>query len=758
VSVIRIAAALCALALLLSARAGGAQPPAGSVAPQLRGDAEVLYPEGASGDAVVVIEVLVDAGGGVTQVSVVSGTEPFASAATRAAGRWRFEPATKDGRPVAARLRLELSFREPPPEPEPEPESESEVAPATELEPRPGPARAEVREKIEVTVIGERAAPSRSLTRAEVRELPGTFGDPFRAVEAMPGVTPILSGVPFFFVRGAPPGNVGYFLDGIRVPLLYHIGLGPSVVHPAIVERVDLHPGGYPARFGRFAGGIVAAETTPPRHELHGEASLRLVDAGLLLEAPVADHRVSVLAGGRYSYTALALSLLSPEVVLEYWDYQLRTSWDVGRRDTLTLFSFGAFDYLGEKREDGRVKTLFSTEFHRFDLRWDHAAARDTDLRLAATVGMDRTRGEEGEFFVRNRMSSFRSELRHRASRQALVRGGTDVAFDHFDLELGPPRSFDGGEDEDRDLVAELFPERTDVAIGAWADVVWQPARDVTVTPGLRVDYYASQGNSAVGVDPRIAARLGVTERWRLIHALGVAHQPPSFVLPVPGFQIGGLKGGLQRSVQASSGVEGDFPAGFISSVTLFYNAFFRMTDALGTTDRIADDRDEGDDADALTRRSLGSSVGLELWIRRPLTRRLGGFLAYTLSRSMRSVGREKFPSSFDRSHVLNAALAYDLGKRWRAGSRFMLYTGFPAQIEDPRSRSPERIPAFWRVDLRLEKRWRIGERGSLALVFELLNATLNKEVVEVDCYDGRCENEEIGPVTIPSIGLEAVF
>ena len=32
-----------------------------------------------------------------------------------------------------------------------------------------------------------------------------------------------------------------------------------------------------PARFGRFAGGTVAGETTPPRPELHGEASLRLI-------------------------------------------------------------------------------------------------------------------------------------------------------------------------------------------------------------------------------------------------------------------------------------------------------------------------------------------------------------------------------------------------------------------------------------------------------------------------------------------------
>src|SRR5688572_3114978 len=72
---------------------------------------------------------------------------------------------------------------------------------------------------VEITVEGERPQPMRSsLQRAEIRQVPGAFGDPFRAVEVLPGVTPVISGLPFFYVRGAPPGNVGYFLDGVRVP------------------------------------------------------------------------------------------------------------------------------------------------------------------------------------------------------------------------------------------------------------------------------------------------------------------------------------------------------------------------------------------------------------------------------------------------------------------------------------------------------------------------------------------------------------
>src|SRR5262249_42168606 len=161
-------------------------------------------------------------------------------AAIAASSAWRFEPATRDHKPIAATIRAQIRFTAPPP---------PEVQQASPSQPTPeaAPAR-RAPPPLEGTPRGEALAPGvPSFTRAEVRLLPGAFGDPFRAIDALPGVTPLASGVPFFYVRGAPPGNVGYFLDGIRVPLLYHIGLGPSVVHPAIMDRVDLYPGGYPA-------------------------------------------------------------------------------------------------------------------------------------------------------------------------------------------------------------------------------------------------------------------------------------------------------------------------------------------------------------------------------------------------------------------------------------------------------------------------------------------------------------------------------
>jgi hypothetical protein len=50
---------------------------------------------------------------------------------------------------------------------------------------------------------------------------------------------------------------------------------------------------------------------------------------------------------------------------------------------------------------------------------------------------------------------------------------------------------------------------------------------------------------------------------------------------------------------------------------------------------------------------------------------------------------------------------------------------------------------------LRLEKRWNIKKTGWISFVAEMLNATFHKETFG---------DTEIGPVTIPSIGVEGGF
>jgi hypothetical protein len=128
--------------------------------------------------------------------------------------------------------------------------------------------------------------------------------------------------------------------------------------------------------------------------------------------------------------------------------------------------------------------------------------------------------------------------------------------------------------------------------------------------------------------------------------------------------------------------------------------------------------------------------------------------LSYTLSRAERCLDRACGPSSFDRTHVLSAAIALDFGAGWLGGTKHAFYSGRPATGDDS-----IRLPPFYRLDVRLEKQWFVAERVRISFVAEWLNATLHSEVTDLDCRQGQpCGRTTIGPVTIPSLGVEAAF
>ena len=640
------------------------------------------------------------------------------------------------------------------------PAPQGDTAPTPPGEPPPAPP------PLEVTVEGERAPPgSASFGRREIREMPGVLGDPYRAIEVQPGVTPTASGIPYYFIRGAPPGNIGYFFDGIQVPLLFHVGGGPSVIPAAAVQRVDLHPGPTPVDVGRFAGAVVEAQSAPPSYAWRGEGAFRFGDLGGLVEGPARDD-LSVLVGGHYAAGAVLLSALLPSVDLSYADYQARASFQIGPQERLSVLAFGAYDYLATTSEDdGEEDTdvLLDSDFHRFDVRYDRGDGAGGQFRAAVTLGLDQSRGV-GVTRARDWKVGARAHvIRPIDGGRALLRAGVDVAIDGYEVTPQPPPCPggcppDAPEDDftEAQLVEafrQIFPSRVDVTAGAWADALIALGESSTIQPAIRVDHYTSLGNTALAVDPRLVGRFGVSDHIKLVPAVGIASQLPGFA-PLPALQIAGIEGGLQRSLQTSFGVE--VTAGPIQGVAaLFRQATFQLSDPVGAG------RGTTFGPERFLTRSLGDAYGLELGARGALRRDLFFLASYTLSRSTRRREGRVLPSAYDRTHIAHVALLYDLGRSWRAGIRHVFYSGFPADEAGPShapSAHPDRVRPFYRVDARVSKRWKVGERGWISFALDVQNATLSKEIFDVSCDEDGCTPRTLGPIAIPALAIEAGF
>lgn len=737
-----------ALALLFGASQSHAQPEppplaAPVTAPRLIEEIPPTYPTGATRDAVVIVELVVGEDGAPYDLRVFEGSEPFASAAIASVERARFEPAQRAGRPIRARIRLRIAFTAPrAAREEPTPIVTTGVAPV-ETSARPeAPTE-------EVVVTGRRDDPEtpteHRIGQAEMRVVPGAFGDPFRAIDILPSLVPIVSGLPYYYIRGAPPSAVGYYVDEVRVPYLFHFGFGPGVIQPALLDEVALHPATYPARYGRFAGGIVSGTTREPPTELYGEGRIRLFDAGAYVEAPFAEGRATAGVGGRYSYTAGLLSLFVPELTIDYRDYNARVSYALNDRWRLSAVALGAFDFAAQT-EGGREQVLFGSEFHRLDLRADRRGDDGSTSRIAATVGIDRTRLEDARF-AQDLVFGVRGRHAWPFSRAVNAEVGFDAMFDFYAGDL--PNPYVVSRNDYAQAVA-LFAPRTETATGAWASSTFRPLRGWEITTTMRADLFTSAGKLAVGPSPRATVRVPLVPKVSFLAALGIAPQPPAFAIPVPAIGYRGLPGGLSYAYQKSAGAEARLPWGFTLTSVGFHHTYLNLRSFAQGADNIQLDRPQ------LEPGSPTQAFGVEVLLKRKLSERYSAYSSATISRAQ--VGSTRIDpagvSRFDRTFVAQVGGVADLGRHWTASSRFLTYGGWPGD-----QTGAARLPPFFRFDLRIEKRWIWREHRYIAFVMEGLNVTGSKEVLSRSCNaQGECRSQEIGPVIVPSIGVEGAL
>lgn len=613
------------------------------------------------------------------------------------------------------------------------------------------------------TVVEQNKAVAVSNTRLrarEIREVPGTRGDPFSVVASLPGVSRVAGFLPYVVVRGAAPGNTGYYLDGARVPILYHVAIGPSVIHPYFIDQVDFYPGSAPVRLGRFTAGVIEGTTRPARRDrVHGEIDLRITDAGGLVEVPLSRRvldrdclrtnkrrdcekgtpRGALTLAGRYSYTAGIISLVQSNARINFWDYQARFDHDLGSRARYTAFAYGSYDDIGQQASQGAEETTFLRfNFHRLDQRVRQRLRRGGSATYAVVLGLD-TSGLS-ELTSREYRIAPRVDYRLPTRRKTVSIGlGLDTEFQFFRVDAGTNGDFDPAD------VGLLFSERFVSATGGYAELIVDKGT-FEVRPGLRADLYAQVGQSpyvpssqaltsAFGVDPRILFRERLNDRWTLKQAVGLYHQPPTFPIPLPGIESFGFERGLQRNAQASFGYEFALLPGLLNVEQEAYVGYLSNLQDY-ELEQENEDNPVNELEDVIST-VTGWSYGLETLVKLDPQLRVFGWVAYTLSRADRNyeVGG-RAPAAWDQRHILNLVLGYRVSHKWNLGGRVHYHTGRPWTARDETEtqtqalqtrRNNARLPPYFQLDLRVERIWR-WPSWQLSAYLDVSNATYARE------------------------------
>ncbi|EDM78337.1 tonB family protein [Plesiocystis pacifica SIR-1] len=555
-------------------------------------------------------------------------------------------------------------------------------------------AASEYRTEVRSLVPEEAEAPEYVLDGDQARHYAGSGGEPLVAAMNLPGVARSPGGLGLLALRGATPTWTGYYVDGHPVPRGFHIVPVASVVYPAAVDRVALHPGSYPAAFGGFGGGLVVMDTAPgcdawtergledepACRGAHGEAHIDLFDVGAHVEAPVGRGAVSLAVRRSHVDAVAGLAdriasravgqesgaILGSLLIPAYWDYHARFDIPLGRgtgrgpyaapRQLLSLRALGAGDNLvgeGLSAEDDEDDLDFWASFHRFDLEY-RAEGRDWRALISPSLRLDSNSLRQYQASDRTAwVGSWRMLYAAQVHEAVELEAGVDVVYESWrrsQLSLDPDVPvLDPLNPPDLDM----FGMRDDFAGEKLRAGMWLTARvqlgEWELVPGLRANLFEFARRQQVNVEPRLHVRGQVHRRVAVIGSAGMFGVPvvlrsstnqlnalPS-VFPYQGGYVD-LPNYLTRYFDP--GVEGDLVEGTLGLTRVIQASAgveLRLPwelDARGTLywrEGLAETLVSADSGNAFpVPRQRG--MGAELYLGRPLGPRLDGWLGYTLS------------------------------------------------------------------------------------------------------------------------------
>lgn len=644
---------------------------------------------------------------------------------------------------------------------------------------------------LETTVTGvrEKKESQKTLSQEEFLTMPGSGGDPVKAVQNLPGVNRSSGGDARVVIQGGEPEDTHYNINGHDVPLIFHFGGLTSIVTPEAVDSVDYFSAGYGSEWGRSLGGHVGLNVRNPKEDrMHLFAFADSFNTGGLIEGPINDSS-SFLFTGRYSYIGQVLKSVMKDskdfnltVAPSFYDISTLYHYKINPQDEFQLFAIASQDTLEfvlnkPIGNDPKLRGNFyqKTQFNRIIPKWERKVDENTFLKISSAYGSNNIMADISTnfFHLKNKSLSNRLEFKKTSSSNYRHTLGIDSMDDWYEVNLRLPSVFSSGGVSNPLASSELKETSIkghDNLFGAfWVGTIKSDISSPFIyIPQLRWDYFSPTHENLI--QPRLSVRYQYTDDLLFRFSSGLYYQLPQPQEYDSYYGNSDLKS--SRAIHYLMGIEKDFREGSQYGWQLNSSLFYKKLSSLVIPSQKIIERNGVQSFENYSNEGKGHVKGFEFQLKFKDSEKMSWVGSYTFVQSRRQQPNQKeLPSQFDQTHSFNLLASYEW-ENWNFGTRIRFVSGTPftpiigsAYDSDNDVYIPKRgeifssrNPNFFQLDFRADRKW-IFDTWILSGYLDIQNLTNSQNREGITYSFDYSEKQSItGLPILPSIGIKGEF
>lgn len=602
------------------------------------------------------------------------------------------------------------------------------------------------------------------LNAKAIKELPLFLGekDVLKSLKLLTGVQSTGEFGTGFYVRGGSQDQNLLLIEDVPLFNSAHAFGLISALNSDGVSSLTLLKSGVPSKYGERASSVmdIRMGSNPDRATLKG--GIGLMDTRLNYEAPLFNRKVSLLLGGRTSYSNWLLHQM-PEADLQnssvrFYDLNALINIKFNPKNKLVLFGYYSDDQygLGGKNAFHYENLLGSVQYmHQFSEKWN----------ATWMAGMSRYKNDlsESDSLAPREAYTIRSAIQYYNTKLDFNWSASDVHSFNFGLNA-VRYDIQPGIQEPLGALSTVVRRSTTTEKGlemaAYVSDKINFSSPFSAEVGLRFSPYAYLGSTTTwtsSLEPRLAMRylvdavssvkLNYSRTSQFINLISNT----TVMSPTDVYKLSDQNLKPVLCDQVAIGYFRNFKQNMLEASAEIY--FKRLQNILEYKDGAELLLNDNLDADLLN--ASGYNYGVELSLKKN-TGLLTGWASYTFSRALRHTtgvlsadqinGNRYFASGSDQPHNIVLVGNYHLTRRWLASATFNYSTGRPVTLPELKyvfdgkqyiyysDRNKYRLPDYHRLDIALTHdenlRLKRGWKGSWT--FAVLNLYARKNPYSV--------------------------